>query len=600
MYDSTIYSPSSAACNSSCSTAQVITINEPVNSIDDVIIYRTGDMSNSIENTGCVYDTSSLKYSHSVDSVCWSCWNTYQDELSQTVSIKSDFFVKFQVSGPVSSIYIKDYNSTNSYIKTFNWQSQVLSGFNFTGCDLSSSSSSPNQYNPYANMECAIKLQQQLSETVACMFGIPIYYFKVSGVKESADITFKEYALKSVTAVKQIKMVIKDGAMPSSKPDFNDFGIDWQSDWEVEVTKNMFATAFGPTEQPTEGDMVYVPMMKRMWQVNEAYDEKNDSLMWVSTTFKLALVKYQDETMVDKVTGGFDTVINDIVKNKYEDLFGDQEGLDSGIEAVDTVEARPDNMIPVFESDACRKYVSVKETEIKNQNQNVSDETSSLYYKGTLIADSYYEFSPTVDTTDIHSTMRIEYQRQYCGEELSVSFIIKPDINLTTGISPCGTLLSVGNIKVKYEAKYETDTNYAGQNLFSLYIINDKKLKLQIESGNWYLIVFRVSKSLNTADLSAYKYTYPTGIPQYKLRKFHYYFDIEGGNTVTSKWNEELCVPTKSPVRLYCFSGAITNIKVADVYIDDISQLMMQYPTNQHMVVNDTVRPIYGLLGVKV
>ena len=95
------------------------------------------------------------------------------------------------------------------------WRANANVIFNNVTSDTSNSSYSSNIYNPYANMDCAIKLQQQLSETVACMFGIPIYYFKVSGVKDSADITFKEYALKHVTSVKQIKMVIKDGQMPS-------------------------------------------------------------------------------------------------------------------------------------------------------------------------------------------------------------------------------------------------------------------------------------------------------------------------------------------------------------------------------------------------
>ena len=35
-------------------------------------------------------------------------------------------------------------------------------------------------------------------------------------------------------------------------------------------------------------------MMKRMWEVNSAYDEKNTGLMWRSTTWKLQLVKYND------------------------------------------------------------------------------------------------------------------------------------------------------------------------------------------------------------------------------------------------------------------------------------------------------------------
>ena len=589
MYDSDIYNPQNITCSSgSCAPVQVITVNVPVNGIDDIVIYKSADA----DSGGCVYSVSGLKYSHSVDSVCWTCWNGYDDELAQTADIKTDFFLRLQVKGQVSSLYIKD--TSGNYIKTYNYSSSILSGFNFTGCSLDSSSS-PNQYNPYANMECAVKLQQQLSETVACMFGIPVYYFKVSGVKDSADITFKEYALKHVTSVKQIKMVIKDGAMPSSKPDFGDFGIDWQSDWEVEITKGMFAAAFGTGEQPTEGDMVYVPMMKRMWQVNEAYDEKNDSLMWVSTTFKLALVKYQDEAMIDK--GDTESVISSIVKNKYEDLFGDQEGLDSGIEATEPVEARPDNMTPVFESDSCRRYISVKETEIINANASADSENLSLYYKGTLIADSYYNFTDR-SNIDINNPVRVEYQRQYCGDELSVSFMIKLDEAVSATAKPDGTVISIGGVKLKYKVNAANAKN--GETTVSLYNINNKKLSVTMQMNNWYLIVFRSSKSLNVSDLSAYAYTYPQSIPLYKLRKFHFYIDVDGGETVTSKWNEEFMVDSKQPIRIYDIFGSITNIKVADQYISDVSELMMQYPTSQHLLVNDTARPVFGLLGVKI
>ena len=101
-------------------------------------------------------------------------------------------------------------------------------------------------------MECALSLQQKLAETVACLFGIPCYYFKVDGVKSSEGITFKEYCLKSVTSVKQIKLMVKDGTMPSSNREFADFGLDFNTDWETEITKVMFPNAFGNDVQPTE------------------------------------------------------------------------------------------------------------------------------------------------------------------------------------------------------------------------------------------------------------------------------------------------------------------------------------------------------------
>ena len=125
-----------------------------------------------------------------------------------------------------------------------------------------------------------------------------------------------------VSDVKHIKLIINDNQMPSSKPEFNEFGLDWQNDWEVEISKVGFATAFGNKIQPTEGDLVYIPMMKRMWEVNSAYDEKNEGLMWRSTTWKLALVKYTESTNVDP--SEYDNIIDSWVQH-YEDVFGEIE-----------------------------------------------------------------------------------------------------------------------------------------------------------------------------------------------------------------------------------------------------------------------------------
>ena len=148
--------------------------------------------------------------------------------------------------------------------------------------------------------------------------------------------------------IKQLKIIIADNQMPSSKPEFNDWGIDFQTDWETEITKGSFATAFGPTAQPMEGDLIYIPMMKRMWMVNEAYEEKKDAFMWIATTFKLALVKYQEKDSV--ILGDAQSFVDSVVKNKYEDLFGEdsQSTLDSGEASTSAPLYAANRLYPIF------------------------------------------------------------------------------------------------------------------------------------------------------------------------------------------------------------------------------------------------------------
>lgn len=585
-----------------CGPIQVITVTEPIKDINDIEIY---------DNCNKIYNKKEkiLKYAYSLDSVCWSCWMDYDTVISNTIGLNSDFFVRFQIRGQLGSLYIK--GEDNIYNKSTEWSSSLLSGFNFNN-SACSVSSNPNQYNPYANMDCAIGLQQQLTETVGCMFGIPCYYFKVSGVKGSADITFKEYALKSVIAVKQIKIIVPDGQMPSSKPEFADFGLDWQTDFNTEIPKGMFASAFGNKVQPTEGDFVYIPMMKRMWMVNEAYEEKSEGLMWIATTFKLALVKYQDDMSVDKAVNDIYTgnniedIVSDIVKNKYEDLFGNDETIGSSETATQPIKERPDSFVPVFESDATRSYVNIKPTEIKNS--NYQNNIESLYYKGTLIADSYYDFTlnDIINSDNIildcNNTERIEYQHQYCGSELTLSFLIYIDENginniyqqkiLNINNDNDNILFSINNIQLHYNINKET-------NIVNIYNIQDKKLNISIEYNKWYFIVFRYSKNLNMSDISVSEYTHKQNIPLYKLNKVHYYFDIDNMNTISSKYNTEFNVYPKQHVIIYNIPGFITNIKLYDIYNNDISELLMQLPTSEHLLINDVCRPIMGLLGVE-
>ena len=535
-----------------CKPYQIININLALNNLNDIKIYNECDEE---------YDLNNLQYSYSLDSLCWSCYVTYNDFLTNTIDLQTDFYVRIKVQGEIKKIIL---NNQNFY----DYSTQLDSAFNFTYCDTVSSS---NVYNPYANMDCAISLYQNLSNTVACIIGIPIYYFKLSPNIGSKDITFKEYALMDVSSVKQIKLIVQDGQMPSSKPEFADFGLEWQSDWETEISKQMFATAFGPTAQPTEGDLIYIPMMKRMWMVNEAYEEKKDAFMWVATTFKVTLVKYQEKGSVD--LGETEELVNSFVKNKYDDIFGDNEEdtRGSGEEFNSAPISAQDNLLPIYESDAQRKYVSCEGIDIKDD---------STYYKGTVISDKVYLY------TNITLQKKIIYQQKFCGTNGTISFIIKPQaINNYNG-----TLLEIG--KFKLEIKQTVNNTEIKFN-------KSRKMKITLDNMKYYFVFFRWSKDLKIAELSAAEYKWPESIPLYKLQSGNFYYDIDNMITISDKWSIEYIIFNKENIILNCFLGSITNIKVFNSYNDNISEILQMYPTNNTLIVNDTARNILGLDGLK-
>lgn len=539
-----------------CGPTQIVNLNIAIDDMSNVNLYN---------QSNCVYDKSQLQYAYSVDNLCWSCYMTFDEAVANTTTLNSDFYLRIKVKGPVGSLM-------NGNEKILDYSTQLASCFEFSYSSVANASS--NQYNPYANMDAAIALQQQLNENVAAISGIPIYYFKLSPNVGSKDITFKEYTLMDVESVKQIKLIVGEGTLPSARPEFAEWGLDWQADWECEITKGQFATAFGPTAQPMEGDLIYIPMMKRMWMVNGAWEEKNESLMWVGTTFTVTLVKYQEKGSVN--LGDTEQLVNSFVKNKYEDLFGedDMNTFDSGEQTTDAPIYAANSLYSVFESDATRKYVTCDTINIRNNEK--------LWYKGTLISDSQYSFI----TPNITST--VVYQSQYCGDTFTISFIFKP--HLLANDTYKNSLISIGKFKIIINQMH---------NKCELYVNKNVDCKLTLNTDDTYFVILRVNKQMNLIDFNAYLYTFNTNVPRYKLQNVHYYFDIDNPiATYNSKFDIEYNIEQKSNVELHGFYGTITNIKLFDVYNDNISEILQMYPTHQHLIINDTARKILDGNGV--
>ena len=537
-------------CLDGCTPPQIVSLTYPIKDMSTLQI---------LNDCNEAYDTSKLEYSYSLDGACWTCYMTYDDINKATIDLNSDYYINVKVAGIVGGVSLNDTPLTD-------YTTQLQSGFVFG--ELSG-----NTYNPYAGLDTAIALQQQLAETVSNIVGIPIYYFKLSPEAGSKDLTFKEYALLNVESVKQIKLIIAEGTMPSSRPEFEDWGISFQTDWETEISKGTFATAFGNTAQPMEGDLIYIPLQKRMWMVTGAYEEKNEGLMWQATTFKVLLTKYQEKGSVDLKDA--EDLVNTFVKNKYEDLFGEdnQSTYDSGEASTNAPTYAAGTLYSVFKSDATRKYMTCDSINI--------EQDITLYYRGAMISDSRYTFNTQMQNS------QVIYQKQYCGDCATISFIITPEMSI---FESKNIILSIGNLKVILEQN---------GNSHKLYLNVKKNLSIDLETKKTYFIIMRWSKFMNIYEFHAYEYKHNEDIPEYMVQKSHYYFDMNNpvGKKI-DKYDIELQVTEKTDIYISNFYGSITNIKIFDIYNDKNSEILQMYPTHQHLMINDTVRKIVDLPGV--
>ena len=509
-------------------------------------------------------------FSWSTDGACWTSWVNYTQYMTLAKNLESDYFLRILISGGLKSVY---YNNilTNCYNICFDNSNVFLKDF----CE------GTNLFQPYTNLDCALELQQQMADSVVCMFGIPIYYLRVTPNPESVDYTFKEWTLHNVVDIKQLKLMIPDGQMPSSNPKLTDFDFDWEVDWETELSKSQFAKAFGDTAFPKQRDLVYVPLMKRLWEVNSAYDEKNEGLLWRPTTWKLALVKYNEKTNVDK--GDFSDLIDGWLVNKYDETFGEKEreeqARESGADQLSAPRFAATNLYDIYMEDAIRKEYTKNDITIQDK----------LYcHHNNITARNIYRFR--------NENGCVTYQKPICGPSGWLSFIVE-----TPGSIPDleeKNILEFGELKVT--VRFVDDKFY----------LKWGPLTATLEPFSTYMVVLKWDGNNKTVDFAVYPYEHQD-MPVYLLKPDMYWWDFEHPTaqmvgdfnksfdvsfstmSADGHYNEDWSIEGECQIHPWPLS--MTNIKYYRGWMsdEDILKECIKYTTNhEQCVINDLARPI--------
>lgn len=536
-----------------CSLKRILQFNEAIQYQPIQIIYREKDIANECQ------------FSWSTDGVCWTNWTNVGMYNRVCENIESDFYLKIllqnfdkiKLGNSYSTCYTICLDSSMDFIT------------NFCG--------DPNLFQPYKNLDCALELQQQLSDSIVCMFGIPIYYFRVNPNKGATDYTFKEHFLHHVESVKQIKLMIPDGQMPSSNPKLTEFDFEWETDWETELSKTQFAQAFGDDAYPKTGDFIYIPLMKRMWDVNAAYDEKNEGLMWRSTTWKLALVKYTESTNIE--SRDYDELIDGWIQ-QYSETFGEVEKKEQERETGATPLTAPSfsatNLFNIFMEDAVRKQYTKLDTIIIDKTYN---------HKSLVVSRNLYKFK--------NENGCVVYQKNNCGDSGTLMFIIETPGTLIGKIER--DILNFGNIQVgmKYREK-EQD-----------FIIKFGELEQKLAQFKSYMIIIKWNKGTFNTELNVYEYKHPSNVPVYKVRPEMYWFDFENPICeMVGVYNNDYDMRgIETECKIHSYPLFITNIKFYNKALEKQEGLKesVKYTTqSESCIINDLARKINSGHGYSV
>lgn len=536
-----------------CTIKRVILLKEPINYKHISILQGGIDISNT-----CMY-------SWSTDNICWTNWvdkNNYDRICS---NIQSDYYLKILISTNFDTLMLNDVMTSCYNISLYD---ENIFNKNFCNEEL---------FNPYIGLDCAIQLQQQMADSIICMLGIPIYYIRIQPDANTADFTFKEYVLHNVDSIKKAKLMIQDGAMPSSNPKLTEFDFEWESDWETELSKTQFASLFGDTAFPKNGDLIYIPMMHRMWEVNSAYDEKSEGLMWKSTTWKLSLVKYNESTNVNASV--LDDFIDNLVGHTYEDVFGveniEQE-RETGASPLSSPKYAANNLYNIFMEDAVRKQYTKDDISIIDKQYN---------NRANVVGKNLYNF--------LNENGCVIYQKQICGDEGTLMLILDTS-NYTFDKHITREILSFGEIRLI--AEYNDDNEDLS--------ITFNDIIAHIAPGDTYMIHLKWNRHTFVTELNVYKYKHRKDIPIYKIRPEMNYFDFD--NPVfegTSAYNPDFNILSPLNCQIHAYPFSITNIRLFNRYMDKSTCLVESNKyttTNPNCVINDVARPILSSPGYEV
>ena len=509
--------------------------------------------------------TEMYQYSWSTDGVCWTNWVPYKQYLQLAKNIETDFYLRVLISDIIDEVRLNNCITTCYNI--------CIEPQNF----LSVACENPNLFQPYIGLDCALLLQQQLADAVVCMLGIPVYYFRCDPVQESADFTFKEFTLHNVVACKQIKLMLQDGQMPSSNPKLNEFDFDWEVDWETELSKTQFAAAFGDTAIPKQQDFLYIPMMKRMWQVNAAYDEKQEGLLWRSTTWKLSLVKYNEATNVD--LDGFEQVVDGFINktwgNTFQDVEHKEQARQTGYDQVQAPRFAANNLFDVFMEDNTRQALTKHDVSVIDK----------IYcHNSNIVARNIYKFK--------NKNGCVVYQNGICGDSGTIAMMIETPGHLHGAISR--DIAEFGPIKFEVGYDDKKQRFYFG--------VDD--MITELNQFSTYMIVYRWNRATYTRELSVYAHTHRTDLPIYVLKPEMFWFDYDNPVAeLTSAYNNDYDLCDPQTCQIHTWPLLCTNIKLYNRYLDKetaLKEATKYTTTNELCVFCDVARPINSGLGFAV
>lgn len=339
-------------------------------------------------------------------------------------------------------------------------------------------------FDPYA-VNQGLNLYKELSSMTNQMFGHEVVYYRVNPQGRSADVILKEWTIQKVEQQKCIKILVPNNEFPDSKPQFNNFGIDFEIPFEIHIDKGYWDSYFGMGTMPQEFDIIYFPLLNRLYEIQSTYVYRD--FMQEPLYFKAQLVKYQKRASVllpDNIAMDLDNLTI-----STEELFAEE--TEREIKRI----TKPEQYVTITHAQDPTRHMVNTSMPINN---------FDLYNHWTLISENYYDLAALY--TSQGSVDAVAYRANAymnANEGRSFTFWIKPQSGTSVGQD---RPLLVGrnglNIGLNIDLVYGTNANQSAIRL----TLNSDTYVFQFTgvtmSDKWYAVVVNVSNQFGQAGVN--------------------------------------------------------------------------------------------------
>lgn len=445
--------------------------------------------------------------------------------------------------------------------------------------------------------EAVKETQSKLNSWIQSTLSTPVTYFKISGIDTSRDVILNEFGVYEGSEGVCLGVHIKDNIIPTEKPEYKEWGLDWES-FEIEISVKTFSDVYGKGVTPTVGDFLYIKSVNRMYSVLSFFTERDVSGQ--PTSYTLKLHTYEGKKSIINEPSVTETLENVLIST--EEIFS-KEIEDEFLSSRGTTDDHAFTQTTDSQRSILSDKVIIKDKTLMNSGTKMFNyfyEMKEMSLGEVLVMYKNVVNLSKDDGISISATLRFEEELLEVKAE---NGIIESNPHRLLGV---GTKLSDGSfIKGEDDGKYFTNGNFTGV-LSTLPTLNlgtiGEVLNIQI-SGKVFEILDNNFNVLYSVDISLLPKTWYTVVVNFSNQHRFLGLYIWERNKKLPTLEKE--IPLRDEIifkdeTMYITAGVgwLTNIRVLNRSIPVKHQrsyfMSDKVPQVSTVIIEDNARPLYN------